>query len=84
MCFPHAVRYHIIHDFSHMLTDGHSDAFVLHWLSGKKMRYFTYYCKDFGKFSVFKLIHIFGNFCKRFGFSLMYLKGRTIIAEIMM
>ena len=37
------VRYHIIRDFSHMLTDGHSDAFFLHGLSGKKMKHIIYY-----------------------------------------
>jgi len=32
----------------------------------------------FEKIIIFKLIHIFGNFGKRFRFSLMYLKGRII------
>ena len=49
MYFFHAVRYHIIHDFSHMLTDGHSDAFILQWLSEKENEIFYLLLKGFWK-----------------------------------
>jgi len=76
--FSHVVQYHIIHNFSHMLTDGHSDTFVLHGLFGKKMKHSIYFWKDLGKLFFSNLFIFLEISVNDLGFSLMYLKGRTI------
>lgn len=67
MYFPHAVWYHVIHDFSHILAYGHRDAFYIGYLK-RKWNILFIVERNFGKIIVFNLLILLATSVNDLGF----------------